>query len=110
MGTKNISSTLIQELSFKSVNGPTWRTYTPEIAKSGDGKIYHKNGDHVYIESGDEFKCVDCNDTVMAATVHHSIHDGPFPLSGSGSVKNESVPYCPTCEEIPNSSGSFINQ
>ncbi len=49
-----------------------------------------------------------CGTTVMGARVAHSIHDGSWPGSGSGSVHNEEVPYCPKCEDKPDYHGAPI--
>ncbi|GEM_PF-2433728 len=46
-----------------------------------------------------------CGTTLHGAPIAHPIHDGPFPLSGSGEVWMENVPYCPTCDPKPQSSG-----
>lgn len=50
-----------------------------------------------------------CGTVLLGARVHHPIHDGPFPLSGSGQVHIETVPYCPTCEEAPSPHGRPIS-
>ena len=49
-----------------------------------------------------------CGAKILGKTVAHPIWDGPFPCSGSGKCEYESVPYCPVCEEEPNSSGEPI--
>ncbi len=49
-----------------------------------------------------------CGTEIMGATVAHSIHDGPWPGSGSGQVHNQTVPYCPKCESKPPFHGSPI--
>lgn len=46
-----------------------------------------------------------CGAVVMAATVFHPIYDSPLPLTGSGQVHVETVPYCPTCEAKPKEAG-----
>lgn len=106
--TTKITSKL-GDLKFKPVNVPSWRFWQPEIATDNAGVEYHKKGTYIYYKEGDGFKCLDCNGAVMAGIVHHPIHDGPFPMSGSGRVQKEQVPYCPNCEENPNSSGRPIN-
>ncbi|NIM47498.1 MAG: hypothetical protein GTN40_05085 [Candidatus Aenigmarchaeota archaeon] len=47
-----------------------------------------------------------CGVLLMSAVVIHSIHDGPFPLSGSGRTWREEVPFCPACQEMPDEQGS----
>jgi hypothetical protein len=39
-----------------------------------------------------------CGHDIEVLYVSHSIHDGPFPLSGSGKTAREKAPYCPQCE------------
>lgn len=57
-----------------------------------------------------EWKHDKCGTVLMGAQVAHPIHDGPFPLSGSGQVRLETVPYCPTCEEKPSYHGRPITR
>lgn len=59
-------------------------------------------------ENGDVWRH-DCGTVLMAARVHHSFHDGPFPLSGSGEVQVQTVPYCPKCHEKPSSYGAPLH-
>ncbi len=66
-----------------------------------DGCTRHENG---------EFTHNACGTKIMTATVRHSVHDGPFPLSGSGDVELELVPYCPTCEEKPSEHGAPVGR
>ena len=100
---------------LRDPNVPAWKDLQPEMAKGEDGKIYlrKKGTDFVYYansEGKDEkYLCFGCDGNVMGANVHHSVHDGPFPLSGSGEVKSETVPYCPNCEEKPNPYGMPID-
>jgi len=49
-----------------------------------------------------------CGIEILGKTVAHPIWDGPFPLSGSGQCSSEQVPYCPQCEDEPNSNGTPI--
>lgn len=58
----------------------------------------------------DKYVCNDCGATIMSATVAHPIHDGPFPLSGSGRVETEVVGYCPNCEKKPSFHGAPIRR
>ncbi len=51
-----------------------------------------------------------CGTKIMTATVRHPVHDGPLPLSGSGEVDIELVPYCPACEERPSEQGASVRQ
>jgi hypothetical protein len=70
-----------------------------------------RNRDQIYMVKAankNHWTCTKCATTVLAALVAHSIHDGPFPLSGSGQCSNETVPYCPTCEKEPDFHGSII--
>lgn len=93
-----------------------WLAFVPEFATGSDGQNYVRGSGRkvVYrIDSEDEqgnqtYVCDSCNGEIMTATVAHSIHDGPFPNSGSGRCHYESVPYCPQCEEEPDLHGSPI--
>ena len=53
-------------------------------------------------------KCEQCGDVKISETVYDSIHDGPFPLSGSGKTIRRDVQYCPTCEKKP--VGGFLKE
>src|SRR3989338_9544490 len=100
----------VEKLEFKVIeNIPSWAAFKPEIAKK-DGIEYHRKrgSEIVYKCSDDGFECMSCGSEILAARVAHPIHDGPFPLSGSGRCEYEQVPYCPKCEEKPNYHGSFI--
>lgn len=92
-----------------------WLAFVPELAQDETGQEFmRKPGNSiVYKVSKDEkgkfsYNCVSCEGVIMSATVAHSIHDGPFPLSGSGRCEYEEVPYCQNCEEKPNYHGSPI--
>jgi hypothetical protein len=50
------------------------------------------NGDYI---------CKICGTEILAIVVIFSIHDGPFPLSGSGKTIRQNFPYCPKCETRP---------
>ncbi len=50
-----------------------------------------------------------CGTEIQGKQVSHSIHDGPFALSGSGRVRTETVPFCLKCETEPNSYGAPID-
>lgn len=51
-----------------------------------------------------------CGATLLAARVHHTVHDSPIPLAGSGAVQVQTVPYCPTCHEKPSDYGAPITR
>ena len=72
--------------------------------------IYHKklSQEHAYKLEGEDFTCTKCRSEIIVAEISHTIHDNLFPLSGSGKVHQEQMPFCPRCENIPNSSGKFI--
>lgn len=46
-------------------------------------------------------RCGECMGVKLTKELYDSIHDGPFPLSGSGRTKRRSVEYCPECESEP---------
>jgi hypothetical protein len=67
--------------------------------------------DERYLRQEDgSYKCRDCGSDILAAKVAHPIHDGPFPLSGSGRCEYENVPYCPKCERKPSFHGSPVRR
>lgn len=105
----NEISDIVKDLKFERFGVPDWAEYQPEIAKH-DGIEYHrKRGSKIiYKQVKDGYKCLNCDSDILVASVAHSIHDGPFPLSGSGKCEYEQVPYCPKCEKKPDFHGSFI--
>lgn len=54
--------------------------------------------------------CDKCGTPLEVTRVAHPIHDGPFPLSGSGKCEYEMVPYCPKCETKPSFHGAAIKR
>jgi len=47
-----------------------------------------------YIRQTDgSYECPTCGSTIQSISVSHPIWDGPFAMSGSGRVFNESSPY-----------------
>lgn len=50
-----------------------------------------------------------CGTEIQGARVAHPIHDGPFPLSGSGRCYYETVPFCPKCETEPSFHGAPVD-
>jgi hypothetical protein len=95
---------------------PSWKAapagfFIPEFATAPDGTRYMRGTGRKIpyrMEENGDCVCTVCGGLIMAAGVCHSIHDGPFPLSGSGRVHHEEIPYCPKCETKPDSCGSFI--
>ena len=53
-------------------------------------------------------RCEKCSGIKLTETVFDSIHDGPFPLSGSGRTRRRDVQYCPKCEPKPQ--GGFLDK
>ena len=75
--------------------------------------IYEKRntGSVLYVRKpNDTYRCGDCGRPVFPAEVIHPVHDGLFPLSGSGRTETENVPYCVECEDKPSVDGSFIDK
>lgn len=68
-----------------------WLVLTESTGKEGEG-YKHK-----------------CGTEIKGARVAHPIHDGPFPLSGSGRCHYETVPFCPKCETEPSFHGVPID-
>jgi type IV secretory pathway TrbF-like protein len=49
-----------------------------------------------------------CGTTVMAATVYHPVWLKGLTCAGTGEVRTETVPYCPTCQTKPNERGAPV--
>jgi hypothetical protein len=61
-----------------------------------------------YTNDAGDIACKKCHSDILQTVVIFSIHDGPFPLSGSGKTEQQVFPYCPTCEEKPEIQGMPI--
>ena len=91
----------------KASRDDPWHSFIPEMAKDSAGQEYLRGRGRTSIyklvkeddEGHQKYVCAECDSDIMAAKVAHPIWDGPFPMSGSGRCHNESVPYCPKCEE-----------
>ncbi len=109
---KNLKECHETELEWKVING---RDHIFEGAQCRFCEtIYERRntGKVIYVHrkgEGDYF-CGTCDSEILSVTVAHPIHDGPFPLSGSGKCQYEEVPYCSNCEEEPDSHGSIITR
>ncbi len=110
---------LAEQLEFKVTSEwekfareSSWAVFIPELAKDENGQEYlRKRGSSlVYKANGDGYLCASCNSEIQEANVAHPIWDGPFPMSGSGNVHIEPVPYCPKCEQRPKLNGSPIQK
>ncbi len=96
------------KLEFKAMTLPSWAQQM-EVAEDGGVRYERKKGSNVvYALNGKDYSCLDCGTTILAVDRTHSIHDGLFPLSGSGEVAHEPIPYCPKCEKKPSSNGGFL--
>ncbi len=69
-----------------------WLVLTKSKGKSGKGFVHS------------------CGTEIQGKLVAHSIHDGPFALSGSGRVHNEMTPFCPECETEPGYHGMPLSR
>jgi hypothetical protein len=65
-----------------------------------ESKARQKEKNYKLNDDGD-YVCKICNSEILAINVIFPIHDGPFPLSGSGKTLRQVFPYCPTCEIKP---------
>jgi hypothetical protein len=105
----NELSEIVKDLKFEPVESQSWEVFQPEKAvKDGIEYLRKKGSDVIYKHKEEGYECLNCSSEILAARVAHPIHDGPFPMSGSGKCHYESVPYCPKCEEVPNFHGSPI--
>lgn len=102
------------QLTWKVVS-PPWHNYKIEESSCGVCKKTYqrkdKNGIFYTRREDGLFLCSKCKEEIDALIIKHSVHDGPFPLSGSGKVVDEVVPYCGKCEAVPDKTiGTFINK
>lgn len=76
----------------------------------GYGAIPHSNDQWRYYRTleNDGWKCWTCGEDILCKTVNKSVHDSGFSLRGSGEVRQETVPYCPSCDREPRD--GFINE
>jgi hypothetical protein len=49
-----------------------------------------------------------CGTTLLVTPVYHPVWDGLFPCSGTGEVRVEQVPYCPSCQTKPGTYGAPV--
>lgn len=63
-----------------------------------------------YERKGDVWLCKTCGSVIAASIKYFPVWDGPFPCSGSGEVISENIPFCPTCEERPDSRGTPVTR
>jgi len=87
----------------------------PEFATGSDGTKYMRpQGRNIIYRvvkennGTQEYVCNNCNSEIKGAEVRYPVWDGLFSCSGSGRVKTEIIPYCPKCEQKPNSQGNPI--
>ena len=78
---------------------------------TGDGLVWIRkthNPTQLYTAKpdGNRWHCAKCGSVLCGATIAHTVRDGLFPCSGSGEVKYEIAPFCPTCEKKPGFHGS----
>lgn len=111
------NATITEKLDFsvseewqKFARENPWASCILETARDSKGQeIIRRKGNNVaYRKTDDGYMCVQCDSQIMAGRVAHPIWDGPFPMSGSGRVHNEEVPYCPKCEKESNFHGTPI--
>lgn len=58
----------------------------------------------------DSWLCNKCGSEIQQTTGYASVHDGPFPLSGSGEVVHFPYPFCPKCDGDPDTPRAFIKE
>lgn len=93
-----------------------WAAFIPEFAKDSSGQRYMRGRDRTIAYKIKDMpgkqtpECAQCGGEVLAAKVAHPVHDGLFPLSGSGECRYETVPYCPRCEVKPAFHGAPIKE
>ena len=104
-------------LTFKPKFSPrrtdSWRNYKPNVAECTDcGAAYERpqGVDFAYrVTRNGYLVCTRDDAEILAIERTHPIHDGLFPLSGSGEVQYETIPYCPIHEQQPSPQGHPID-
>ncbi len=91
-------------LDWVQQEGEPWQEYVPQTAtcsicddyfeRRPDSEIFYRSRD-----GGKTYECGKCGSNISGAQIAHSIHDGPFPNTGSGECEYETVPYCKNCEK-----------
>ena len=79
--------------------------------KRAPGEVSETTGHWVVVDESQQVKSGykhQCGTELKGKVVYLTIRDGLFPLSGSGEVKNQTVPFCPKCEREPEGHG-FIS-
>ncbi len=66
-------------------------------------KVTEKEKNYKIVDG--DYICKTCDSEILGVSVIFSIHNGSFPMSGSGQTSCQNFPYCPTCEEKPEISG-----
>lgn len=117
MGLEDLKFEINEEWAKHARDNPHL-AFVPMFAEGRDGTNYMKGKGRsvpykIVSEDGQgrqTYECGQCSGEILGATVAHPVHDGLFPLSGSGEVKYETVPYCPKCEEEPSFHGSPMRE
>lgn len=74
-----------------------------EYSKRDTAKVFYQR------EGGQEnYSCGKCGRLVYTANVLHRVMKQSSPVSGISNIKNELIPYCLECDDIPNINGSDI--
>lgn len=110
------------ELSEQLSRATWYDVGSPDDDHKLERSKFEESGDYIYMrkkqnpnqmyvtgkKDTNTWHCLKCQSVVLAARVAHTVRDGFFPLSGSGEVNYETVPYCPICEKKPDFHGSAV--
>ncbi len=97
------------DLEFILIEAQDWVEHRIEAAVKDGVEYQRKAGsDIVYRSTEEGFQCMVCGSEVEAVRVAHANYDGIFEMSGGGRPVYEIVPYCPSCEEKPESQGTPV--
>jgi hypothetical protein len=81
------------------------------VVRPRGGRVNGTTGNYAVLDESvrgdDGFWTHSCGTQVQGVNVAMSVwyRSGPGPCAGTGEVVNRTVPYCPTCEDKPNSTG-----
>jgi len=94
---------------FDALKARLFGLLNPEtVQKRPPGGVSGRTGNWAVIDVSQQVRGGyrhDCGTMLKGKIVYLTVRDGVFPLSGSGEVRRETVPYCPKCEREPEGLG-----
>jgi hypothetical protein len=94
--SKNLKE-IVKKLEFKKIKFPSWYNYELERAKTGGGVEILRKGKYYYYREGEEFRCLECDSTILSYNLYHSVNRS-IQVNLGLTTQAETVPFCPKCE------------